>query len=191
MNNKWIIAIVIVAILVVGIIFVAMYYSTYNNLVGLETTVDETWGNVDAVLQRRFDLIPNVVNAAKLYIDYEGSILENITRLRSQWADAKAAGDDNAVVDASNGLDAEISQLIVIVENYPQLESSSIVQNLITELEGSENRISTERIRYNDAVSAYNRAQRFFPATLWAEGWGFEAREFFEASAGAQNPPTV
>jgi len=192
MKTKWIvIAIIIVAILVVGIVLAAMYFGTYNNLVDLEVKVDETWADVETVLQRRFDLIPNVVNAAKLYINYEGSILENITRLRSQWAEAKAAGDENAVVDASNNLDAGISQLIVVIENYPQLESSAIVQDLITELEGSENRISTERIRYNDAVGAYNRARRSFPANLWAPGMGFEAREFFEATSGAENPPGV
>lgn len=192
MNSKWIaIAIIIVAILMVGIVLVAMYFGTYNNLVGLEVTVDETWGNVEAVLQRRFDLIPNVVNAAKLYITYEGSILENVTRLRSQWAEAQTTGDENAIVNASSNLDAGISRLIVVIENYPDLESSGIVQDLITELEGTENRISTERIRYNDAVGDYNQARRSFPANLWASGWGFESRAFFEATAGAETPPSV
>ena len=191
MNTKWIIVIVIVAILVVGIVLVAMYYGTYNNLVGLEVTVDEKWGDVETVLQRRFDLIPNVVNAAKLYITYEGSILENVTRLRSQWAEAQTTGDENAIVNASSNLDAGISRLIVVVENYPDLKSSDIVQDLITELEGTENRISTERIRYNDSVGDYNRARRSFPANLWASGWGFESRAFFEATSGAENPPSV
>jgi LemA protein len=192
MKSKWIILIVIIAIIVVvGVIFAALYFQTYNNLVGLEVTVDETWADVEAVLQRRFDLIPNVVNSAKLYIEYEGSILENITRLRSQWAEAQASGDENAIVDASNNLAEGIYQFRVIVEAYPDLESSAIVQDLITELEGSENRISTERIRYNDAVGDYNSARRSFPANLWASGWGFEAREFFEATSGADSPPAV
>jgi LemA protein len=192
MKSKWIIVIVIIAVIVVfGVIFAALYFQTYNTLVELEVTVDETWADVEAVLQRRFDLIPNVVNSAKLYIDYEGSILENITRLRSQWAEAQTSGDENAIVDATSNLDAGISQLIVVIENYPELESSAIVQDLITELEGSENRISTERIRYNDAVGDYNRARRSFPTNLWASGWGFEAREFFEATSGADIPPSV
>lgn len=192
MNKKWIIALVIVAVIVVvGVIFAALYFQTYNNLVKLEVTVDETWADVEAVLQRRFDLIPNVVNSAKLYIEYEGSILENITRLRSQWAEAQASGDENAIVDASNNLAEEIYQFRVTVEAYPDLKSSAIVQDLITELEGSENRISTERIRYNDAVGDYNSARRSFPANLWASGWGFEAREFFEATSGADSPPAV
>ena len=192
MKIKWIaIVIIILAIVVVGVIFAALYFGTYNNLVQLEVTVDEKWAQVETVLQRRFDLIPNVVDAAKLYINYEGSILENITRLRSQWAEAQNSGDENAIVDASSSLTAGISQLVVVIENYPQLESSGIVQDLITELEGSENRISTERIRYNEAVSEFNQAVRVFPANIWASGWGFEAREFFEATSGAENPPSV
>lgn len=192
MNSKWIAVLIIIgAVIVVGVVFAAMYFGTYNNLVELEVTVDERWGDVEAVLQRRFDLIPNVVDAAKLYIEYEGSILENITRLRSQWAEAQTAGDENAIVNATSSLDAGISQLIVTIEAYPNLESSQIVQDLITELEGSENRISTERIRYNDAVGDYNSARRVFPTNLWASGWGFEERQFFEASSGAENPPSV
>jgi len=192
MNSKWIAVVVIVAIIVVvGVIFVALYFGTYNNLVGLETSVDEKWAQVETVLQRRFDLIPRVVNASKLYIQYEGSILENITRLRSQWAAARETGDENAIVNATSNLDAGVSQLIVVIENYPELQSSQIVRDLITEIEGSENRISTERMRYNEAVRDYNRERRSFPANLWASGWGFEAREFFEATTGAENPPDV
>lgn len=192
MKTKWIaVAVIVLAIVVVGVVFAALYFGTYNNLVELEVTVDEKWAQVETVLQRRFDLIPNVVDAAKLYIDYEGSILENITMLRSQWAAAQSSGDENAIVDASNGLTSGISQLVVVIENYPELEASGIVQDLITELEGSENRISTERIRYNEAVSEYNQARRVFPANIWSSGWGFEAREFFEATTGAENPPSV
>ena len=192
MNSKWIaIVIIIVAAIVVGIVFAVLYFGTYNDLVKLEVSVDERWADVEAVLQRRFDLIPNVVDAAKLYIEYEGSILENITRLRSQWAAAQMTGDENAIVNATSNLDAGISRLIVVMENYPELESSEIVRDLITEIEGSENRISTERIRYNGAVGDYNSARRVFPANLWASGWGFETRDFFEASIGADNPPAV
>ena len=192
MDRKWIILIVIIlAIIVVGAIFAALYFGTYNDLVGLEVDVDERWADVETVLQRRFDLIPNVVDSAKLYIEYEGSILENITRLRSQWSAAQATGDENAIVNATSNLDAGLSQLIVVVEAYPDLESAPIVQDLITELEGSENRISTERIRYNKAVGDYNSARRVFPANIWTSGWGFEARDFFEATSGAGTPPTV
>lgn len=191
MNSKWIIVIVIVAILLVGVVFVAMYYGTYNNLVGLETTVDEKWAQVEQELQRRYDLIPRVVNASKLYINYEGSILQNVTELRSQWAAAMSSGDVNAINDATGELDSAVSRLIVVIENYPELKASKVVEDLIAELEGTENRISTERMRYNEAVGDYNRARRVFPANMWAAGWGFEGRDYFEAKVGAAEPPPV
>ena len=191
MNNKWIIVVVIVAILVVGIVLVAMYYGTYNNLVNLEVTVDEKWAQVEQELQRRYDLIPRVVNASKLYINYEGSILQNVTELRSQWAAAMNSGDLDAINDATGQLDTAVTNLVVTIEAYPDLKASQVVQDLIVELEGTENRISTERMRYNEAVGDYNAARRVFPANLWAAGWGFEGRAYFEAKVGAQEPPSV
>ena len=192
MNSKWIIVFVIVAIIVVGVIFAVLYFGAYNNLVGLEESVDEKWAQVEQELQRRYDLIPRVVNASKLYIEYEGSILQNVTELRSQWAAAMQSGDVDAINNATGKLDSEVSNLIVVIrEDYPQLEAQKVVQDLIVELEGTENRISTERMRYNEAVRDYNRARRSFPANLWAAGWGFEGREYFEAKVGAEEPPPV
>ena len=192
MNSKWIaLAVIIIAILVVGVIFVALYYGTYNNLVGLDESVNEKWGQVEQELQRRYDLIPRVVNASKLYIQYEGSILQNVTDLRSQWAAALNSGDLDQINDATTRLDSAVTTLVVTVENYPELKASQVVEDLIVELEGTENRISTERMRYNEAVRDFNQAQRVFPANLWASGWGFEIREYFEAKVGAQEPPPV
>ena len=191
MNSKWIIVIVIIAILVVGVIFVALYYGTYNSLVNLDETVNEKWAQVEQELQRRYDLIPNVVNSAKLYINYEGSILQNVTELRSQWASAMQSGDLDAINDATGKLDTAVTNLIVTIEAYPDLKASQVVQDLITELEGTENRISTERMRYNEAVGDYNRARRVFPANMFAAGWGFETRYYFEAKVGASEPPEV
>jgi len=192
MNSKWIAVVVIVAIIVVvGVIFVALYFGTFNNLVALEESVDEKWAQVEQELQRRYDLIPRVVNASKLYIKYEGSILQNVTELRSQWATARQSGDVDAVNEATANLETGISNLIVVIENYPELKASQVVEDLIVELEGTENRISTERMRYNEAVRDYNRERRSFPANMWAAGWGFEGREYFEAKVGAEEPPTV
>ena len=191
MDNKWIIVIVILAILVVGVIFVALYFGTYNNLVGLDETVNEKWAQVEQELQRRYDLIPRVVNASKLYINYEGSILQNVTELRSQWASAMQSGDLDAINDATGELDSAVTNLVVVIEAYPDLKASQIVQDLITELEGTENRISTERMRYNEAVRDYNLARRVFPANMFASGWGFDARDYFEAKVGAEEPPPV
>jgi len=192
MNSKWIAVVVIVAIIVVvGVIFVALYFGTFNNLVALEESVDEKWAQVEQELQRRYDLIPRVVNASKLYIKYEGSILQNVTELRSQWATARQSGDVDAVNEATANLETGISNLIVVIENYPELKSSDVIISLMVELEGTENRISTERMRYNEAVRDYNQVRRSFPANLWAAGWGFEGREYFEAKVGAEEPPTV
>jgi LemA protein len=192
MNSKWIaVVLIIVAILVVGVVFVVLYYGTYNNLVGLEVSVDEKWAQVQQELQRRYDLIPRVVNASKLYIQYEGSILQNVTELRSQWATAMNSGDIDSINNATGKLDSAVTNLVVVIENYPELKSSQIVEDLIIELEGTENRISTERMRYNEAVGDYNSARRSFPANMWAAGWGFESKAYFEAKVGAQEPPEV
>lgn len=191
MNAKWIAIGAIIAILaVVGVIFL-VYYGTYNNLVGLEESVDEKWAQVEQELQRRYDLIPRVVNASKLYIEYEGSILEEITMLRSQWASAMQTGDVDAINNATGNLESGLSRLIAVFEAYPDLKASGVVQDLMIVLEGTENRISTERMRYNEAVRDYNRAVRVFPANIWASGWGFERREYFRAKVGAEEPPPV
>jgi len=192
MNIKWIaVVVIIVAVIVVGVVFAATYIGTSNNLVGLEENVDEKWAQVEQELQRRYDLIPRVVNASKLYIQYEGSILQNVTELRSQWAAALNSGDLDAINDATGQFDSAVSNLIVVIEDYPELKASQVVEDLIIELEGSENRISTERMRYNEAVRDYNTVRRSFPANLWAAGWGFEGRDYFEAKVGAQEPPNV
>jgi LemA protein len=192
MNTKWIIVIVIIAaIALVGVIFAVIYFNTYNSLVSLEETVNTEWADIEQELQRRYDLIPNVVNAAKGYIQYEGSILQNVTELRSQWAAAMNSGDLDTINNATGQLDSAVTNLIVVIEDYPELKASQIVEDLIIELEGTENRISTERSRYNDAVRDYNTARRSFPANMWASGWGFEGKEYFEAKVGAQEPPQV
>ncbi|MCW4034648.1 MAG: LemA family protein [Candidatus Bathyarchaeota archaeon] len=192
MDKKWIIILAIVAIVVViGVIFAALYFGTYNDLVSLEETANEKWAQVQQELQRRYDLIPNVIESAKLYIDYEGSILQNVTELRSQWASAMQSGNVGDVNEATTNLESGIANLIVVIENYPDLEASQVVQDLMIELEGTENRISTERGRYNEAVRDYNQVRRSFPANLWAGGWGFDAKDYFEATVGAEEVPSV
>lgn len=191
MSGKWIAIGAVIAILAIVGGMILLYYGTFNNLVALEESVDEKWAEVQQELQRRYDLIPRVVNASKLYIQYEGSILENITRLRSQWASALQTGDMETVDNATGQMESALSNLIVSVEAYPDLKASQVVQDLMVTLEGTENRISTERMRYNEATRDYNRARRSFPGSLWASGWGFEGREYFKAKIGAEEPPPV
>jgi LemA protein len=185
-----IVAAVIVVVLVVAS-FAALYFSTYNNIVGLNASVENAWANVDVQLQRRYYLIPNVVNAARAYITYEGSILQNITALRSQWMNAEASGNLDAINSATSAMESGISSLIVTFEAYPNLQASDVVQSLMITLEGTENRISTERIRYNDAVRDYNTAIHVFPANLWSSGWGFNTKAYFQAQVGATQVPPV
>ena len=192
MNRTFLVIIVVVVVaLICGGIFAVFYFGTYNNIVSLEATADEKWAQIEQELQRRYDLIPNVVNSAKLYIEYEGSVLENITNLRSQWTAASQTGNVDSINNATDELESGLSRLIVVFENYPELEASQIVEDMIIELEGTENRISTERMRYNEAVRDYNIAIKAFPGNLWASGWGFESKAFFEAKVGAENPPQV
>lgn len=191
MKTKIVVVTVTVIALIIAAGFAALYFSTYNNLVGLDVAVDEKWAQVEQELQRRYDLIPNVVTAARAYMTYEGSVLENVTRLRSQWLAAVAEGNVDEVNSATAALETGVSQLIVSFEAYPNLKASSIVQSLIIELEGTENRISTERMRYNEAVGNYNTAIKVFPANMWAAGWGFESKTFFEAQVNVYTVPQV
>ena len=182
---------VVVAVLIIGGVFAAIYLTTYNNIVDLEAKADAQWANVDVQLQRRYDLIPSVVNASQAYIKYEGSILENITRLRSQWATAEQTGNVDEINNATGQLESGLSTLIVTFEAYPDLKAAPIVQDLIAVLEGTENRISTERLRYNDAARDFNVAIKAFPGNLFAGGWGFTQKAYFQAKVGATEPPAV
>jgi LemA protein len=183
-------AVAIIVVVIVGA-FAGLYFTTYNNIVGLSTNVESAWANVDTQLQRRYDLIPNVVNAARAYMTYEGSILQNVTELRTRWADAYQSGNLDAINNATSALESGVSSMMVTFEAYPTLQASDVVQSLMITLEGTENRISTERIRYNDAVRDYNTAIQVFPANLWSAGWGYPTKTYFQAQVGATTVPPV
>ncbi len=183
-------AILIVVVLIVGV-FAGLYFSTYNNIVGLDNASDAQWAQIDQELQRRYDLIPNVVAAARAYITYEGSILENVTRLRSQWAAALNSGNLDDINNATTQMESGISNLVVTFEAYPDLQASEVVQSLMITLEGTENRISTERMRFNEDVRDFNTAISVFPANLWTPGWGFTQKSYFQAQVGASTVPPV
>jgi LemA protein len=191
MKVKLVIASIIIIAVIVVASFAALYLVTYNNIVRLQASVDNQWAQVDQELQRPYDLIPNVVAAARAYINYEGSILENITRLRSQWMTAEQSRDINQIDNATRQMETGVANLVVTFENYPNLKSSDVVQSLMITLEGTENRISTERMRFNDAVRDYNVAIKVFPANLWAENWGFTTKSYFQAQVGSSQVPPV
>lgn len=161
---------------------------TYNDLVAQSQGVDAQWAQVQVVYQRRADLIPNLVSSVKGYMKHESGLLESITALRSQWAAAQTPEDQ---VRVGSQMDSAFSRLIVVAENYPELKADASVARLMDELAGSENRISIERMRYNDAVRRYNLAVRSFPSSLLASWGGFKERPYFQAQAGAESAPAV
>jgi LemA protein len=187
LNKKLSIVGIIIVVIVLVSVF-AFYISTYNNIVTLQTSADAQWAQVNTQLQRRYDLIPNVVAAAQAYMGYESSVLQNVTQLRTQWMQAEQNGNVSQINDAAGQLEGSVSTLVVSVENYPDLKASQVVQDLMVTLEGTENRISTERMRYNDAVKDYNVAIKVFPGAFFASGWGFTSKAYFEATIGADQP---
>jgi len=182
MNKTLIIIGIIILILILGII------GTYNKFVTGEEGVDAQWANIETVLQRRFDLIPNLVNTVKGFAAHEKEIFTEVTRLRSQWA---SAGTANAKVGVANEMQGALGRLMLVAENYPQLKSNQNFLALQEELAGTENRISVERRRYNESVRRYNTTIRKFPGRLFAGLFGFEKRTAFEAAPEAATVPTV
>jgi LemA protein len=182
-------AIIGAVILVIVLVVVGNIVGTYNRLVALDEHVEKSWANVETVLQRRFDLIPNLVNTVKGYASHEKELLTEVTRLRSQWGEAKTQQEKTQVASM---LEGALGRLMVVVENYPDLKANSNFLALQDELAGTENRISVERRRYNEAVQVYNTAIRRFPAVFMARMLGFERRQPFEVqSPEARQAPTV
>ncbi len=177
-----------VILLIVIVLPLMIVKGNYNSFVGLQEGVDAQWANVETVLQRRFDLIPNLVNTVKGFAEHEKGIFTEVTRLRSQWA---AAGTPDEKVGVANQMQGAMGRLMLVAENYPQLKSNQNFLALQDELSGTENRISVERRRYNDSVRQFNTAIRKFPGVIIANMFGFEKREAFEAAPEAATVPTV
>ncbi len=180
---------VLVVIGVFLLVLIARGVSIYNGLVTEQESVRAAWGQVETVLQRRYDLIPNLVNTVKGYAKHEKDVLEDVTKLRSQWGAAKTT---NEKVEASNQLEQGIARLLLVAERYPDLKASENFRDLQYELSGTENRITVERQRYNDTVRTYNTSIRQFPAAMIAGLCGFTAdSEYFAAEQGAAKAPKV
>jgi LemA protein len=205
-NQKRIILAAVV--LVIGLLF-AQGCSTYNGMVTAEEAVNKSWANVQSSYQRRFDLIPNLVETVKGYAKHESSTYENIAATRSGAQAVEKAGDEllsaKDAVSSFNGpdssaptaeqysnLDKAYSVYINAVhEAYPQLMANENFLDLQKQLEGTENRINIERGRYNDEVQAYNMKIRRFPANIFAGIFGFSTKQMFTADQGAQNAVKV
>lgn len=178
-----------IAIIVIIVLAVAWYgFSTYNTLVTLSINADTQWKQVGVDYQRRFDLIPNLVASVQGIMTQEKDVFTAIADARTKYSGATTV-DERA--KAAGQVESALGRLLVITENYPQLKSSETVQTLMSEIEGSENRIGVERMRFNDAVKAYNLKVMRIPSSIVASLTGFEEREYFEATAGAENAPQV
>lgn len=171
------------------VVLTAMYYwTTYNDLVTVHENVDNQWAQVETQYQRRFDLIPNLVQSVKGIIAQEQSIFTAIADARTRYAGANNA---NEKATAATEVEGALARLLVVMENYPELTSSENVQTLMVQLEGTENRISVERKRYNDLVRDFNVKIKKVPATWIAASLGYTEKKYFEVVAGGDITPAV
>jgi LemA protein len=187
-TGKKILLIAVIVILVLIGAFYSFFKGTYNQFVSLDEGVKSAWAQVENQLQRRYDLIPNLVETVKGYAKQEKDLLVEVTNARARVGGASTVPDKIA---ANNELAGALSRLLVVVENYPELKSNVNFLRLQDELAGTENRIAVERKRYNDAVQAYNVLIRSFPSNILAGMFGFEKAAFFEAPAAAKTAPQV
>lgn len=183
-NSSKIIIISILILMVLGIPSI----SSYNNLVSLEQNVEQSYSNIQTQLQRRSDLIPNLVNTVQGYANQEQSIYTDIANARSKLA---GATNVNEQANADSELTNSLSRLLVIVEKYPDLKSNQNFKDLSIQLEGTENRIAIARQDYNNFVTKYNTKIKRFPSNIVASIFGFEAKPLYKASNNANEVPKV
>ena len=184
------VAIILIPLVIIGVLVVGAF-GIYNGLVSSQEEAKAAWAQVENQYQRRADLIPNLVETVKGYAQQEKSVLEEVTRLRSQWGEARQSGDINKTLQAVQGLEGALGRLMVVVEKYPDLKSNQNFMKLQDQLEGTENRISVERKRFNESVLSYNKKIRTFPGVLFAGLFGFEGMPLFETEQDAKKAPQV
>ena len=172
--------------------------NVYNNLVTLNETVNQSWSQVENQYQRRADLIPNLVNTIKGYANFERGVLTDVTNARAKVGQMNVSSDvlNNPQAfqkfqSAQNELSGALSRLLVTVENYPDLKANENFLQLQAQLEGTENRISVERRRFNETVQSYNTNIKLFPNSIFANIFGFREKQYFQATTGAETPPKV
>jgi len=194
MKKTWIV------LIIVGVLIVICYTSikrTYNQMVTLDESVTSQWAQVENVFQRRLDLIPNLVNVVKGYADFEKETLTQVIEARARATSVNINADNlNAASfrqfqEAQTGLSSALSRLMVVVERYPDLKANQNFLDLQAQLEGTENRISVERRKFNESARQYNTFIKQFPKRIYANIFNFESKAYFEAKEEAQEPPKV
>lgn len=183
MLNKTLIGILVAIVIIVGMIF-----SSYNGLVSMNENVNGKWSQVETQLQRRNDLIPNLVSTVKGYAAHETEVFKAVSDARAKLGGAKTVAETSA---ANNEMNSALSRLLMVAENYPNLKSNTNFTQLQDELAGTENRIAVARKDYNGAVQMYNAKVKSLPASLYAGAFGFTPRDYFKADEAAQKVPQV
>jgi len=188
-RGLWVAIGFVVVIVLAGLLVFGSYVSAKNQMVAKQEGVHEQWSQVDVVLQRRADLIPNLVNTVKGYAAHEEKVFGDIANARAALLNAQ---DPHAKIQANGQLDSAIGRLLALSENYPNLKADQNFLQLQDQLEGTENRIAVERRRYNETVRDYNTYIRQFPNSIWAGMAGFkEDNDDFQASESSKQAPTV
>jgi LemA protein len=185
LKKGWLgIGIVVAVIVIFGLIFM----SSYNSFVNLEEDVNQSHAQIDNQLQRRLDLIPNLVNTVKGYAAHEKEVIASISDARARLAGAKTPEEE---ATANDQLSGALSRLLVVVENYPNLKADQQFTQLMDELAGTENRIAVARKDYNEQVAEFNKKVKRFPGSIIAGIGGFDQKEYFKADPQAQQAPKV
>lgn len=179
---------VLITVAIIIIAVLALVVGPYNNLVSLEEDVNKSYSQVQNVMQRRADLIPNLVETVKGYSDHEEEVLTKVTEARSKISSANTPEE---LDQANEQVSQAVGDINVVAEAYPELKADKNFMALQDELAGTENRISVERGRYNEAVTAYNKKTRTFPTSIVAGIFSFEQKDYFEASPESQEAPEV
>lgn len=173
---------------VIAVIFLGFIWTTYNRLISTYEAINGQWAQVETQYQRRFDLIPNLTESVKGIMKQEKEVFSQLAEARTRYTSAKGANDR---AEAATQVEGSLSRLIAIMENYPQLKSSENVQTLMVQLEGTENRISVERKRYNETVQNFNIMIKRFPTNIIAGYLGYKTQTYFESDEGSDKAPTV
>jgi LemA protein len=187
---KWLVPVGILVVVI--LVIVGMFSGTYNSLVTKSQAVEAQWAQVETQYQRRYDLIPGLVESTKGFFQQEQDIYKAIADARTRYANAQGGNvPQEEKVAATNAVESSLGRLLVIVESYPNVKSDATIARLMDELAGTENRISVERRRYNEDVQSYNTSLKTFPTVLIARMMGFEEKEYFESQTGAEEAPKV
>ena len=171
MVATWLVVVIIAAVVVLAVVFI------YNGLIRLKVRVKNAWAQIDVQLKRRYDLIPNLINAVKGYMKHEKGVLEEVTKARTSLM----SGSIDKRAKASNQITEALKSIFAVAENYPQLKANENFKHLQEELSGTESKIAYSRQFYNDSVMGYNEALEVFPKNIFAKMFGFKQEEFFGA----------